>query len=262
MHKVKAKLGDRWQMEELGVSLKGSSVQLNEEDMDGGENTWNAPVSGTIYGTLLNYKGALKKMGEALHNDPYKAPPKAPIMYIKPQNTVIGHQASIPLPDDMEELEVGACLGIVMGKKAARVKAEQAFDYIEGYTVVNDISVPHESVFRPAVKHKARDGFCPIGPWIIEKNAVPNPDQLGIQVYINGEWKQSNNTENLVRSVSRLLADVTEFMTLEKGDTLLVGVPEDPPLAKDGDHIRIEIDQVGVLENVVSKNKAFGRNES
>ena len=85
----------------------------------------------------------------------------------------------------------------------------------------------------------------------MKRDAVHNPNDIHIRVWINGELQQESYTNNLVRSVEQLLVDVTEFMTLSAGDLLLVGVFEDPPLVKENDHIRIEIENVGVLENRV-----------
>lgn len=226
------------------IEVKGKNVSLQALNLD-------APVTGTIYGALLNYKGTMEVMGGAVNEDPYKAPPKAPILYIKPANTVIGYGASIPMPATVDQLEVGAALGLVIGKKATRVAEAEALDYVAGYTVVNDISVPHASVYRPAIIQKCRDGFCPVGPWVIERKAVENPDALTVRVFINGELCQENTTANLIRSVSQLIADVTDFMTLNEGDLLLVGVPENAPLATAGDQIKIEISGVGILENTV-----------
>jgi 5-oxopent-3-ene-1,2,5-tricarboxylate decarboxylase/2-hydroxyhepta-2,4-diene-1,7-dioate isomerase len=124
-------------------------------------------------------------------------------------------------------------------------------DYVAGYTVVNDVSVPHDSVYRPAVQHKSRDGFCPVGPWIVDREAVANPDNLAVRVFINDELCQENNTENLIRPVAKLLSDVTDYMTLSAGDVLLIGVPENSPVVKVGDNIRVEIENVGSLENKV-----------
>ncbi|RPK06299.1 fumarylacetoacetate hydrolase family protein [Priestia endophytica] len=231
----------------IDLSYTGTSAIFDQTK----ELVLDAPTSGTIYGTLLNYQGALSSLGEAIHVAPYKEPPKAPIMYIKPANTVIGHGMPIPCPVDIDELEMGASLGIVIGKQATNVSRNEALNYVEGFTIVNDVSVPHESVYRPAIKQKARDGFCPVGPWIVEKCEVKKPDDLGIRVYINGELKQENTTSNLIRPIQHLIADVTEFMTLAKGDVLLVGVPENAPIAKKGDHVRIEIDEVGFLENQI-----------
>jgi 5-oxopent-3-ene-1,2,5-tricarboxylate decarboxylase/2-hydroxyhepta-2,4-diene-1,7-dioate isomerase len=203
----------------------------------------------TLYGVLLNYRGALAALGEAVNKPPYKAPPKAPVLYIKPANTWIGDGAPIPVPSDVEALQMGAALGVVIGRTACRVSAESALDHVAGYTVVNDVSMPHDSYYRPSVRLKCRDGFCPIGATIVERARVPNPDALAVRVFVDGVLRQQNTTANLVRSTRRLIADVTEFMTLAAGDVLLTGVPENAPLARAGQRVAIEIDGVGRLEN-------------
>lgn len=251
MSKAMIKFCGYLQTGEAEVNPSGGTVMLEGKPYPVHHLNWDAPVSGTIYGTLLNYKGALAAIGDAANQPPYKELPKAPILYIKPANTIIGYGMPIPLPEGIAEIEVGASVGVVIGQTATRVSAQNALDYVAGYTIVNDVSVPHTSVYRPAVSQKCRDGFCPVGPWVVERAAITNPNALGLRVYINGELKQENHTSNLIRSVARLMADVTEFMTLYPGDILLVGVPEGAPLAKTGDHIKIEIDEIGSLENTV-----------
>jgi 5-oxopent-3-ene-1,2,5-tricarboxylate decarboxylase/2-hydroxyhepta-2,4-diene-1,7-dioate isomerase len=251
MRKAKIKFRGMAQVIEAGVNTANHIVELQGERYDADKLPWDAPVSGTIYGVLLNYKGALAALGNAVNEPPYLEAPKAPVLYIKPVNTVIGYGMPIPLPDNVPALEIGATLGVVIGRKATRVSEEQALTYVDGYTVVNDVSIPHTSLYRPAVSQKARDGFCPVGPWVIERDAVVNPDALRVRVFINGELRQENTTANLIRPIPRLIAEITDFMTLNIGDTLLVGVPEDAPLAKAGDHVRIEIDNIGILENTV-----------
>ena len=91
----------------------------------------------------------------------------------------------------------------------------------------------------------------------LERQEVLDPDDLMIRVFINDEMRQENTTSNLIRPISRLLADVTAFMTLNPGDVLLVGVPEQAPLAKVGDHIRIEIAGIGCLENKIVDEQQF-----
>lgn len=237
----------RW--EEAAVVLEGKRIPVSELSV-------GVPIHGTVYGTLLNYRGAWEAFEQAMHKPPYQSPPKAPVLYIKPANTLIAHRMPIPCPKETPVLEVGAALGVVIGRTATRVCREKALDFVAGYTVVNDVSIPHESFYRPALKEKCRDGFCPVGPWIMERDSVPDPDHLSIRVRVNGVLKQENNTANLVRRVRDLLADVTEFMTLYPGDTLLVGVPENPPLVQVGDRVRIEVEGVGVLENdVVSEDE-------
>ncbi|WP_409301054.1 fumarylacetoacetate hydrolase family protein [Peribacillus sp. SCS-155] len=217
----------------------------------------NPVVSGTVYGTLLNYKGELDSLGNAMHASPYIQPPKAPILYIKPANTLSGCNMPIPLPKGTAELQIGAALAVILGKTAKDVAEDSVFEYIAGYTVANDVTIPHSNFFRPAIKEKCRDGFCPIGPWIVGAEAVPSPDRLSITVFINGQLRQKNSTANLLRPVSKLVSEVSRFMTLYEGDALLVGIPENPPSAKDGDTVRIEIEQVGVLQNTILSETAM-----
>ncbi len=198
---------------------------------------------------LLNYRGALAALGDAVQAPPYKAPPKAPVLYVKPANTRIGHGAPIPVPDDVDALQMGAALGVVIGRTACRVTAELAFDCVAGYTVVNDVTVPHDTYYRPSIRFRCRDGFCPIGPRAVDGARVPDPDALAVRVFVDGELRQQNTTANLLRRTARLLADVTEFMTLDAGDVLLTGVPERSPLARAGQRVAIEIEGVGRLEN-------------
>ncbi|MBZ5752900.1 fumarylacetoacetate hydrolase family protein [Metabacillus rhizolycopersici] len=237
--------------EEIKVEPSSNSMYLNDNQFTTAQIPLGAPITGTVYGTLLNYKGDLAALGDAVNEAPYKQSPKAPILYIKPINTITGFHTPIPLPLDVSELQIGAALGVVIGKNATNVAEEEALDYVSGYTIVNDVSIPHESVYRPAISQKARDGFCPVGPWIIERDVIADPNQLTIQVFINGELKQQNTTANLIRPVARLISDITSFMTLYEGDTVLVGVPENPPFAKEGDLVRIEIEGIGALENIV-----------
>ncbi|MFJ5713238.1 fumarylacetoacetate hydrolase family protein [Neobacillus sp. NPDC093127] len=257
MTKATIKFSGKLQEEEVTIDVVNGKLVHNGKSCKLEKLKLSAPVSGTIYGTLLNYKGTLSALENAIHEPPYNQPPKAPVLYIKPVNTLNGYNMPIPLPLDIEELEVGAALGVVIGNKATRVSEERALEYVAGYTVVNDVSVPHSSVYRPAISQKARDGFCPVGPWVIERNAITDPNSLTIRVYINGELRQENTTANLIRPVQKLIAEISDFMTLEAGDILLIGVPEGAPLVKRDDHIRIEISGVGSLENRVVCEQAL-----
>lgn len=220
---------------------------------------WLPPVEGTVVGALLNYRDELDALGNALSAPPYQAPPKAPILYLKPANTRIGHGHDVVLPADIDGVWAGACLGVVISRTATRVPALRAADFIAGYTIVNDLTVPHASYYRPAIRHKCRDGFCPMGPWTVDRDDVPDADALDITVRINGEIKQRANTSTLVRPVAQLLADVTAFMTLEAGDVLLVGMPENPPLARAGDRIDIDIARIGTLTTTLIRQSEVSR---
>ncbi|CAH2788723.1 MAG: 5-carboxymethyl-2-oxo-hex-3- ene-1,7-dioate decarboxylase (EC / 2-hydroxyhepta-2,4-diene-1,7-dioate isomerase (EC [uncultured Paraburkholderia sp.] len=217
------------------------------------------PVSGAVYGTLLNDRAALEALGDAVHAAPYKAPPKAPVLYLKPRNTLAGHRAKVVVPDNELGVEVGASLGIVIGRTATRVSVERAFHYIAGYTLVADLSVPHASVYRPSVRFRARDGFCVIGPVGVAARHVANPDALAIAVSVNGTHAFTANTGSSVRNVARLLADVTDFMTLAPGDVILTGTPEGIVNVNVGDEVVCEIDGLGRLVNTIASDADFGR---
>lgn len=262
MSKAKVKLLGKHELVSVEVNTGTNTVMLNGNEHNVNEIQIDTPIRGTVFGAALNYQGALEGLGDAVNEKPYNAPPIAPILYIKPANTFNRNGGTIPMPEGILALEIGAALGIVIGKQATAISEEEAFDYVAGYTVVNDVSVPHESVYRPAVQHKSRDGFCPVGPWIINQEEVGNPNNLAVRVFINDELSQENSTENLIRPVAKLLADVTDYMTLSAGDVLLVGIPENAPQAKVGDKVRIEIENVGTLENLVVNEKDYLQGET
>ncbi|MHA6252270.1 fumarylacetoacetate hydrolase family protein [Oceanobacillus sp. CAU 1775] len=241
-----------------GVANQGI-VEINGMEYNSDDLPVDIPIDGTIYGTLLNYQGEYKTLEPVMEKKPYNKPPNAPVLYIKPKNTFTSHRNPILLPEKTDALQIGAALGIVIGKNATKVMEKDAREFIAGYTIINDVSIPHKSVHRPAVKEKSRDSFCPIGPWIVSSESVKNPNDLSIKVSINGEVKQENSTKNLIRPIEKLIADVTEFMTLYKGDVLLVGVPENAPLAKENDLVKIEIEDIGILENrVINERDVIG----
>jgi 5-oxopent-3-ene-1,2,5-tricarboxylate decarboxylase/2-hydroxyhepta-2,4-diene-1,7-dioate isomerase len=211
---------------------------------------YQPPIGGTVYGTLLNHREALAALGDQLNAVPYKAPPKAPILYIKPRNTWAQSGDTVVVPSDAQELQMGATLGLVIGRTACKVTAANALEHVAGYLVVNDISVPHDSFYRPSMRFKCRDGSCPMGAYV-SRDAVANPDALVVTVAIDGEVVQHTDTGGRVRSVAQLLVDVTEFMTLHPGDILSIGVAAHAPLAHAGQRVTITIAGVGQLENVL-----------
>ena len=203
---------------------------------------------GTVYGTLLNHRDALAALGNAVNEPPYKAAPKAPILYIKPRNTWIDPGQPIVVPAGVDAVEIGATLGLVIGRAACRVSESDALSFVAGYVIVNDVSVPHESYYRPSLRFKARDTFCPIGPFVA-RDAIGSPDALGIAVTIDGETVQRASTAGLIRSAARLIAEVSDFMTLAPGDVLSVGVAAGAPRARVGQHVSIAINGLGRLDN-------------
>ena len=206
------------------------------------------PPRGTVYGTLLNHADALAALGAGVHESPYKAPPRAPVLYIKPRNTWIADGDAIVVPSDVEELEIGATLGVVIGRAACRLDAATALDVVAGYQIVNDVSVPHASYYRPSLRYKARDTFCPLGAFV-PRTAVGDPDALDIAVAIDGRVVHRASTRRLIRPVAQLLAEVSGFMTLAPGDVLAVGVAAGAPRARAGQRVEITVDGLGRLVN-------------
>jgi 5-oxopent-3-ene-1,2,5-tricarboxylate decarboxylase/2-hydroxyhepta-2,4-diene-1,7-dioate isomerase len=212
---------------------------------------------GTVYGTALNFRGALAALGEAVHAAPYDAPPRAPVLYIKPRNTWIGDGAPIPLPTGHEAVVVGPSLGVVIGRAARRIDPAAALEHVLGYTVVNDVALPHASYFRPALRQQCRDGFCVIGTEVVDRGRVKNPDALDIRVWINDALRLSSTTAEMIRPIRQLIAAVSEFMTLQSGDMLLTGLPANLPLARAGERVALEIEGLGRLENPVIAERAL-----
>lgn len=212
---------------------------------------FSPPRRGTVYGTLLNHHDALAALGAAVHEPPYKAPPKAPVLYIKPRNTWIGPGDAIVVPVGVDALEIGATLGLVIGDAACGVSEAQALSFVAGCVIVNDVSVPHASYYRPSLRFKARDTFCPIGEFVA-RDAIGSLDALAslrISVAIDGAIVHRASTAGLIRPAARLLAEVSAFMTLAPGDVLMVGVAAGAPRARAGQRVTITIDGLGRLDN-------------
>lgn len=202
-------------------------------------------------GAVLNYRADLEGLGERLRAAPYQAPPRAPVLYLKPRNTWIADGDPIALPSPEPRLCVGATLGLVFGRPCVRATEATAPGFIAGLCVINDVCLPHELIFRPAIRERCRDGFCPIG----KVTAMP-PGSLSLErrlrTYVNGDLRGEWNTGQCVRSAARLVEDVSEFMTFNPGDILMLGTPRDLPTARAGDRVIVEVEGVGRLENPIT----------
>ncbi len=204
-------------------------------------------LSGSVYGTLMNHRSALAVLGDSANQPPYMAAPIAPVLYIKPRNTLAGSGSVVKIPVGTPQLEVGACVGVVIGRTACKVPESQALDYVAGYLLVADVSIPHSNYHRPSIRFKARDGYCPMGPAVVARAAVANPDALIIRTYVEGALVQTTSTADLIRPTARLLADVTEFMTLSPGDVLALGAAAPAPRVRSGETAIIAVDGLGSL---------------
>lgn len=209
------------------------------------------PGRNTVYGAALNYRSTLEALGSALDARPYGAPPKSPVLYIKPANTWISSGSPIPLPPDVPAVHAGVSLAAVIGRDMHRIVAAAALDHVAGFTVVNDVTVPHSDYFRPMIRNRCRDGFCPISSALVDPAHAPPLDALQMRVWVNGRLAGTGSTAGLVRPVATLLADVSALFTLAAGDLLLIGSAPNSPLLRVGDHVAVEIDGIGRVENPV-----------
>ncbi len=209
----------------------------------------------TIYAAALNFEGTYAALEPLMHAAPYNAPPRAPVLYIKPPLCRIAGGEGIPCPRDVPALSMGGTLAVIIGRTARRVVERDALSYVGAYAIANDVSVPEASFYRPAVAQRSRDGFCPMSEPVAAEGVGFNPDALTVRIFLNDVLRGEANTSTLRRSVARLLADVTDFLTMSPGDVLLVGEPPAAPVASPGDNVRIEIDGLGALSNPVVREQ-------
>jgi 5-oxopent-3-ene-1,2,5-tricarboxylate decarboxylase/2-hydroxyhepta-2,4-diene-1,7-dioate isomerase len=195
---------------------------------------------GTVYGTLMNFRGELDALGAAMNAPPYKAPPQAPVLYVKPANTWTENGGTIAIPAHVPEVEVGATVAMMM----------RSATEVEGYLLMNDVRIPHDSFFRPPVKYNCLDGFLGIGDRVRARNEAGDPAVFKLEVHVNGELKQTVRFAQLVRSADKLLADVSEFMTLGPGDMLMLGCDVGRPRVRVGDRVEIKMPALGTLTNL------------
>ncbi|MDB5880496.1 MAG: fumarylacetoacetate hydrolase [Ramlibacter sp.] len=192
-----------------------------------------------VYGTLLNSRAEFEAWAPQMTEAPYKAPPQAPVLYIKPANTWSADGGDIVLPAAVPEVEIGATVALLM----------KAPGQVAGYLLMNDLSVPHASYFRPPTRFKCPDGFLGIGGTLLAAGAAVDPSRFVLEVRINGELKQTVTFDQLVRTPAQLLAEVGEFMTLGAGDALMLGLGAGRPRARARDLIEITCAGLGRLGN-------------
>lgn len=240
-------------MSEYTAHMLASSVLLNPHLLAGVPPALaRQGLSGVVYGVLANDPQQVAALGDAVNQAPYKAPPRAPVLYLKPRNTLAASGSPVALPAGEAAFELGAHLGLVVGRTACRVSAAHALDHLAGYVAVADLSVPHASYYRPSLRFKARDGSCLLGPAITPAHAVEDPNALPVRVRIDGQVVQTASTSGRTRGVAQLLAAVTEFMTLRPGDVLLLGASQGAPAVRAGQRFQVEIDGLPVLEGAVT----------
>ena len=220
---------------------------------------WLAPIPRPRKNVMclgLNY---FEHIAEALNLSGKTAKkPTYPIVFTKCVSSVIGHEADIPLdPDTCSQLDWESELGVIIGKAGRKISPENALDHIFGYTVINDLSardiqLNHKQYFLG----KSIEGGCPIGPVIVTKDEIANPQNLKIACRVNGVTKQESNTSYMLFNIAEIIATLPRAMSLEVGDIIATGTPSGVGFARNppeylhpGDVVECEVEKIGVLRN-------------
>ena len=186
--------------------------------------------------------------------------PEYPQFFTKPRTAVIGAGATVPLHANVTAmLDYEVELAVVIGRGGVNIPIEKALDHIFGFTIINDVTGRdvqrrHDQWF----KGKGLDGTCPMGPWVVERGDVSDPQALDLSLKVNGEVRQSSNTKHMIFPIARIISDLSLGLTLEPGDIIATGTPSGvgyamtpPRPLKAGDVMTLEIEQIGTLENRV-----------
>jgi 2-keto-4-pentenoate hydratase/2-oxohepta-3-ene-1,7-dioic acid hydratase in catechol pathway len=207
---------------------------------------------GKIVCVGLNYRDHAEEQGTPL--------PEAPLLFAKWQNTLIGPGAPIVIPPIVTKCDDEAELGVVIGARVRDASAKNALEAVAGYICVNDVSA-RDLQFADGqwTRGKSPDTFCPVGPRLVPRDEIPDPQQLSIRAVLNGQAMQESSTSNMVFGVAELIAYITRTITLEPGDLIATGTPagvgafRTPPVfMQPGDEITIEIEGLGSLTNPVT----------
>jgi 2-keto-4-pentenoate hydratase/2-oxohepta-3-ene-1,7-dioic acid hydratase in catechol pathway len=204
---------------------------------------------GKIVCVGLNYRDHAEEQGAPL--------PDAPLLFAKWQNALIGPGEPIVIPPIVTKCDYEAELGVVIGARVRDVSAENALEAVAGYLCLNDVSARNiQFADGQWTRGKSPDTFCPVGPRLVPRDEVADPQQLAIRAVLNGEAMQESSTSNMVFGVADLIAYITQTITLEPGDLIATGTPagvgafrRPPVFMQAGDEITIEIEGLGALTN-------------
>jgi len=208
----------------------------------------------------LNYAEHAKESAEARGRE-YKQH-QHPVFFTKATHTINRHEGVIPFDAEVsEQIDWEAELGVIIGRSGKNIPIEEAYDHVFGYTCINDVSARdlqtnHSQFF----KGKSLDGACPMGPWIVTADEIPDPHHLQVTCRVNGVVKQHANTAVMIFRVPDIIAILSCGMTLDTGDIIATGTPsgvgfarKPPEFMKSGDVVEVEIEKIGVLRNRVGE---------
>ncbi len=209
----------------------------------------------------LNYSDHVKESGFLHADNPPPDIPEEPILFSKTPNVLIGNGDDIVIPSfirkdyDFEDLRIDyeAELAVILGKRCRNVKADEALQYIMGYTCMNDVSMRNFQINDKSgwFRGKSLDTFGPVGPVLVPAEAVKDPQNLSIVCRLNGKVVQNSNTSNMIFPITGIIEYISKQITLEKGDIVMTGTPSGVGKLKHGDVVEVEIEGIGILRNKV-----------
>jgi 2,4-didehydro-3-deoxy-L-rhamnonate hydrolase len=204
----------------------------------------------------LNYADHAAESGMAI--------PKEPVVFTKQINCISGPNDTVTLPPKSKKGDWEVELGVIIGTKAKNIKQADALKYVAGYCTVNDLSEREFQTERSGqwTKGKSYDTFGPIGPWLVTKDEVKDPQNLNMGLELNGKRMQTGNTATMVFGVAHIVAYLSEFFTLMPGDIITTGTPpgvgmgmKPPKYLKPGDKMKIWVEGLGEQNQVVVRDK-------
>lgn len=214
------------------------------------------PLHAKVICIGLNYRDHAEESGQEI--------PEEPIIFAKFPSSITGHLSPIMIPPEVTQPDYEAELGIVIGRRTKRVLQTDAMDFVLGYTCLNDVSARNfQFADGQWVRGKSLDTFCPIGPWIVSSDEVPDPQSLSIRCVLNEQVVQESSTKQMIFTAAELISFVSRWITLEPGDVIATGTPPGVGFArkpqlflKDGDRVTVEIEGIGSLTNPVRAEAA------
>ena len=185
--------------------------------------------------------------------------PNEPVIFIKPRTTLCGTDSDIMCPNFIKQLDYEIELAVIIGKTCKNVDESRSKDCIFGYMIFNDVSARDIQMRdKQFTRGKSFDTFAPCGPWITSTDEVTNPQDLQLVTKINGQNRQDSSTKNMFIKIPSIISELSNVMTLEKGDIIVTGTPDgvamnnpSTPFLKNGDKIEMEIEKLGRIQNTV-----------
>jgi 2-keto-4-pentenoate hydratase/2-oxohepta-3-ene-1,7-dioic acid hydratase in catechol pathway len=267
---VRARAGTRVAAEvdgrRLALDFDGDLLSLVEEGIDPRELAVGEPVAGDLAAPLRPGKIAAIGLNYLDHIRESRLPhPERPLVFAKFPSSVTGPNDPIVVDTDLtSQVDWEVELGVIVARPMRNVAADDALDYVFGYTVGNDVSARDVQFSESQwTRGKSFDTFCPIGPVVVTPDEIPNPQALALRTRVNDEVVQDSSTSEMLFGVAELLAFCSQSFTLDPGDLLLTGTPwgcgyfMDPPrVLAAGDVVECEIDGIGALRNTVRPLRA------